>query len=215
MFLYLPQHYPKKHAVPERNQVSKGSNSNCILNTSCSSNSRNTTNKRSHENSIGTVYSISTSINIEDLNTRIGAEAISVGRHCSKETSDGYIEGEEVGSSPPASPGAGLQKDPVKLNEKGGVQSSSRTSHANSPNTSSFISSYFCSTLGQLPAHFSTNGKSKNIIAMRCDGHVGYFPPVFLSYALVEVSCVIQSHRVRLYLLGAPDIGCLEFIGVA
>lgn len=170
--LYLPQHNLKKQAVPERNQVSDGRNSNSVVNTSCSS-GRSTTKKRSPENSrtMSSVYStsIKPSVNIGELNTRICAEGIGVGGCWSKDTSVGDVE---VGCPLPSCPGAGLQEKPKELRGKGGVHSSSRRSHDNSP-----ISSYLL-TLGQLPAHFSTNGKSgnKNVMA-----NVG----VFLSWALV------------------------------
>ncbi|KAB5553764.1 hypothetical protein PHYPO_G00042400 [Pangasianodon hypophthalmus] len=80
------------------------------------------------------------------------------------------MEGVEVGCPLSSSPGAGHHKEPKELNGKGGVHSSSRMSRANSSNTSS-SSSYLFSTLSQLPTHFSTNGKSKNRNAMKCDGH--------------------------------------------
>lgn len=148
--------------------MSNGSNSEYILNTSCSSGSRSTTKKRSPENCR------TTGVNIGDLNTRIGAEGINVCRRDSIDTSGSDIGCVEVGCPLPSSPRAGLQEKHEELHGKGGVHSSNRTSHANAPNSSS-MSSYIFSTLGQLPAHFSTNGKSKNMNAMKCSGHVGFF----------------------------------------
>lgn len=170
--VHLPQHHLKKQAVSERIQLSASSNSNYILNTSCSSN-RSITKERSPGNSIDGVYGVCDDIG--DLNTSIGAENISVGRYCSKETSGSDMGGVELGSPPSSSPGAELQEDPEELNGKEGVQLSSRMSHTDCPSTSSVISSYLDSTLSQLPAYFSTNGKSKNRNAVKCDVHVGLF----------------------------------------
>ncbi|MCJ8739141.1 hypothetical protein PDJAM_G00043770 [Pangasius djambal] len=152
----LPLHNLKKHTLPERNQVSDGSNSNYILNPSCSSDGRSTK-KRSPDNSRTTSsISIKQSVNIGDVNTRIGAEGISVGRCGSKDTSGSDMGGVEVGCPLSSSPGAGHHEEPKELSGKGGVHSSSRMKRANSPDTSS-ISSYLFSTLSQLPTHFSTN----------------------------------------------------------
>ncbi|KAK3553155.1 hypothetical protein QTP86_031729 [Hemibagrus guttatus] len=145
----LPLHNLKKHTLPERNQVSESSNSNYIL---------SSTKKRSPENSIVSVYSMSINGNLNhgELNTRIGTEGTNVGRYDCKDTSASDMGGVEEGCPTPSSPGAGLRDELEELNEKGRVHSSSRMSHANSSSTSS-ISSYLCSTLSQLPSHFSTN----------------------------------------------------------
>ncbi|XP_026999559.1 myosin phosphatase Rho-interacting protein isoform X2 [Tachysurus fulvidraco] len=142
-------HNVKKHTLPDRNKVSE----------SCS---RSTTKKRSPELSTGSVYSMSIneSVYCGDLNTLVGAEATNVNRCDGEDTSGSDLGGVEVGCPIPSSPEAGLPEEPEELNEKGGVCSSSRMSHASSPNTS-FISSYLCSTLSHLPSHFSTNATKR------------------------------------------------------
>lgn len=106
-------------------------------------------------------------------------------------TSGSDMGGVEAGSSLLSSPGAGLLEDPVQISGKGGLHSSSRTSHANSLNTSSVISSYLFSTLTQLPAHFSTNGKSNNRNVMKCNGQVGFF---FFIFAMYFRGCQLLFH---------------------
>lgn len=114
------------------------------------------------ENRMNSAYSMSTDDDIGDLHTRLGAEGISIAQHCNKDMSSSDIGRMEIGSPPLLPPGVELQEDHEKLNEKGGVHCGSRMSLDNWSNTSSGIGSSLNSSLGQLPAYFSTNGKSKN-----------------------------------------------------